>query len=158
MTEKVKITGVPPQYDDAELESRVANWVHAYKNTTQSMELVRSPLPHDLLQQVIDKANEGCTLARSQPVNLAPLNNSVWMVKPIAIQEEDIANIRIEQKEKYIAHLQAERERYQSLLRQQLIQKQEEKDRKAAEQAKAKQMAEIEKEVQDCYKPLVIPD
>ncbi|WJN48287.1 hypothetical protein [Pseudomonas asiatica] len=158
MKDKIVVKGTPPQYDDAELENRVANWVHAYKNTTLSMELVRSPLPHDLLQQVIDKANDGYTLARSQPVSLAPLNNSCWMVKPVAIQEEDITNIRIEQKEKYIAHLQAERERYQSLLRQQLIHKQEEKDRKAAEQAKAKQMAEIEKEVQDCYRPLVIPD
>lgn len=158
MTNKIIVNGVPPQYDETELETRVAAWVHAYKNTTLSMELVRSPLPHDLLQQVIDKANDGYTLARSHPVSLAPLNNSCWMVKPVAMQEEDIANIRVEQKEKYIADLQAERDRYQSLLRKQLIQAQEEKDRKAAEQAKAKQMAEIEKEVQACYKPLVIPD
>ncbi|ESW39202.1 hypothetical protein [Pseudomonas taiwanensis] len=158
MTEKVKITGVPPQYDQSELDRRVESWINVYRQTTQSMELVRSPLPHDLLQQVIDKANDGYKLARSHPVSLAPLNNSVWMVKPIAMQEEDIANIRMEQKEKYIAYLESERARYQEQLRQQLIQAREEKDRKAAEQAKAKQMAEIEAEVQACYTPLVIPD
>lgn len=158
MKEKVIIKGIPPQYDDAELESRVANWVHAYKSTTQSMELVRSPLPHDLLQQVIDKANEGYMLARSHPVSIAPLNNSVWMVKPIAMQEEDIANIRIEQKEKYIADLQAERERYLGLLRQQLLQAKNEKEARAAELAEAKKLEEIEREVQACYKPLVIPE
>jgi hypothetical protein len=158
MTEKIVIKGIPPQWDQAEYENRVANWVHAYKNTTQSMELVRSPLPHDLLQQVIDKANDGYTLARSHPVSLAPLNNSVWMVKPIAMQEEDIANIRVEQKAKYIADLQAEHTRYQDLLRQQLIQAAEEKERKAAEAAKAKQLASIEQEVQSCYTPLVIPE
>ena len=158
MTEKVKITGVPPQYDQSELDRRVESWINVYRQTTQSMELVRSPLPHDLLQQVIDKANDGYTLARSQPASLAPLNNSVWMVKPIAIQEEDIENIRIEQKEKYVTHLEAERTRYQDLLRQQLIQAREEKDRIAAEQAKAKQMAAIEREVQACYTPLNIPD
>lgn len=158
MKEKIAIKGIPPQWDQAEYESRVANWVHAYKSTTKSMELVRSPLPHDLLQQVIDKANEGYKLTRSHPVSLAPLNNSVWMMKPIAMQEEDIANIRMEQKEKYIVHLESERARYEEQLRQQLIQAREEKDRKAVEQAKAKQMAEIEKEVQACYRPLVIPE
>ncbi|UVL30135.1 alpha,alpha-trehalase [Pseudomonas donghuensis] len=156
--EKIVIKGTPPKWDQAEYESRVATWVHAYKNTTLSLELVRSPLPHDLLQQVIDKANDGYILARSQPVSLAPLNNLCWMVKPVAMQEEDIANIRIEQKEKYIAHLEAEHARYQDLLRQQLIQAQEEKDRKIAEAAKAKQMAAIEKEVQACYKPPLIPE
>ncbi|MRF41628.1 hypothetical protein GIJ78_13910 [Escherichia coli] len=158
MTEKVKITGVPPQYDQSELDRRVESWINVYRQTTQSMELVRSPLPHDLLQQVIDKANDGYTLARSQPVSLAPLNNSVWMVKPIAIQEEDIENIRIEQKEKYVAHLQAERERYQSLLRQQLIQAKNEKEARAAELAEAKKLEEIEREVQACYKALDIPE
>lgn len=157
MTEKIKISGTPPQWDEAEYERRVADWVNVYKNTTQSMELVRSPLPHDLLQQVIDKANDGYTIARNQPASLAPLNNSCWMVKPVAMQEEDIVNIRMEQKEKYITYLQTERERHLSLLRTQLIQAREEKDRKAAEQAKAKQMAEIEKEVQACYKQLEIP-
>lgn len=158
MKDKIKISGAPPQYDDAELESRVANWVHAYRNTTQSMELVRSPLPHDLLQQVIDKANDGYTLAGSHMVSLAPLNNSCWMVKPLAMQEEDIANIRIEQKEKYIADLQAERERYLSLLRQQLIQAKNDKEARAAELAEAKKLEEIEREVQACFKALDIPE
>lgn len=158
MKEKIKISGVPPQWDEAEYEQRVAGWVNVYKNTTQSMELVRSPLPHDLLQQVINKANDGYAIALGQPVSLAPLNNSCWMTKPESMQEEDIAKIRAEQKEKYIAHLEAEHARYQDLLRQQLIQAQEEKDRKAAEQAKAKQLAAIEKQVRECYAPLVIPD
>lgn len=157
MTNKIVVKGTPPQWNEAEYERRVADWVNVYKNTTQSMELVRSPLPHDLLQQVIDKANDGYAIALNQPASLAPLNNSCWMVKPVAMQEEDIANIRIEQKEKYIADLQAERERYLSLLRQQLIQARNEKEAKAAELAEAKKLEEIEKEVQACYKPLVIP-
>ncbi|MFI7838834.1 hypothetical protein [Pseudomonas asiatica] len=158
MTDKVKISGIPPQYDQFELDRRVESWINVYRQTTQSMELVRSPLPHDLLQQVIDKANDGYTLARSQPVSLAPLNNSVWMVKPVAIQEEDIANIRMEQKEKYIADLQVERERYQGLLRQQLIQAKNEKEARAAELAEAKKLEAIEREVQACFKPLEIPE
>ena len=158
MTEKIKISGVPPQWDEAEYEQRVADWVNVYRSTTQSMELIRAPLPHDLLQQVIDKAKDGFTMALSQPVSLAPLNNLCWMIKPGSRQEEDIVNIRAEQKAKYIAHLQAEHARYQDMLRQQFIQAAEEEERKAAEAAKAKQLVSIEKEVQACYKPLVIPE
>ncbi|MET3675253.1 MULTISPECIES: hypothetical protein [unclassified Pseudomonas] len=158
MTEKVKITGVPPQWDESEYERRVADWVRVYRGTEQSMELVSASLGHEFLQAVIDKANQGYTIAPSKRLNHGELHHSTYMVKPLGMQEEDIANIRAEQKAKYIAHLQAEHTRYQDLLRQQLIQAAEEKERKAAEAAKAKQLASIEKEVQSCYKPLVIPE
>lgn len=158
MTERVKITGVPPQWDEAEYERRVADWVRVYRGTEQSMELVSASLGHEFLQAVIDKANQGYTIAPSKRLNHGELHHSTYMVKPLGMQEEDIANIRAEQKAKYIAHLQAEHTRYQDLLRQQLIQAAEEKERKAAEAAKAKQLASIEKEVQSCYKPLVIPE
>lgn len=158
MTEKIKINGVPPQYDEAELERRVADWVRVYKQTEQSMELVSASLGHEFLQLVIDKSNQGYTITSAKRLNHAELYHSTYMVKPPAMQEEDIAKIRIEQKEKYVAHLQAEHTRYQDLLRQQLIQAAEDKERKAAEQLKAKQMAAIEKQVSECYTPLSIPE
>ncbi|CAM4142735.1 hypothetical protein CCOS865_03407 [Pseudomonas reidholzensis] len=158
MTEKIKINGIPPQYDESELERRVADWVKVYKQTEQSMELVSASLGHEFLQLVIDKANQGYTITQTKRLNHAQLYHSTYMVKPPAMQEEDIAKIRIEQKEKYVAHLQAEHARYQDMLRQQLIQAAEEKERKAAETAKAKQMAAIEKQVSECYTPLSIPE
>ena len=158
MTEKIKINGIPPQYDGAELERRVADWVKVYKQTEQSMELVSASLGHEFLQLVIDKANQGYTITHTKRLNHAELYHATYMVKPPAMQEEDIANIRAEQKAKYVAHLQAEHTRYQEMLRRQLVQAQEEKERKVAEQAKAKQMAAIEKQVSECYTPLVIPE
>ncbi|MNE89057.1 hypothetical protein D3C80_1864350 [compost metagenome] len=107
---------------------------------------------------MIDKAKDGFTIALGQAVSLAPLNYMCWMKKPESMQEEDIANIRVEQKAKYVADLQAEHTRYQDLLRQQLIQAAEEKERKAVEAAKAKQLAAIEKQVTECYTPLSIPE
>lgn len=157
MTEKITISGAPPQWDDAEYERRVEAWVRVYRGTEASMELVSASLGHEFLQLVIDKANQGYTITSAKRLNHAELYHSTYMIKPPAMQEEDIAKIRIEQKEKYVAHLQAEHTRYQDLLRQQLIQAAEEKERKAAEAARAKQLASIEKEVQSCYKPLVIP-
>ncbi|PYB71001.1 hypothetical protein DMX11_21140 [Pseudomonas sp. LB-090624] len=122
------------------------------------MELVQAPFGHEFLQRVIDKANAGYTVTSKKDVKHSPLDYSTWMVKPLEQQQADIEEIKKDVKAEYVAYLESERERYQQLLRQQLIRAQEEKDRKAAEQAKAKQMAEIEKEVQACYKPLEIPE
>ncbi|MCY1180797.1 hypothetical protein D9M73_212660 [compost metagenome] len=87
----------------------------------------------------------------------APLDHSVYMVKPLAVQQADIEEIKAEVKAEYIEWLEKEHTRYKDLLRQQLIQSQQEKESKAAEQAAAKKLAEIEKQVQACYKPLEIP-
>lgn len=158
MTEKIKINGIPPQYDEAELERRVADWVRVYKQTEQSMELVSASLGHEFLQLVIDKANQGYTITHTKRLNHAQLYHSTYMVKPPAMQEEDIAKIRAEQKAKYVAHLQAEHARYHDMLRQQLIQAQEEKELKAQREKEAKRLALIEKEIQGCFTPLSIPE
>lgn len=158
MTEKVKITGVPPQWDEAEYERRVADWVRVYRGTEKSMELVSASLGHEFLQAVINKANQGYTIAPSKRLNHGELHHSTYMVKPLAMQEEDIAKIRAEQKQKYIEHLQAERAKYEDKLRQQLIQAAMAKELKARQDKQVKQLAEIEKQVQACYTPLQIPD
>ncbi len=158
MTDKIKIVGAPPKWDDEEFNRRVDAWVNVYRQTERSMELVQAPFGHEFLQRVIDKANAGYTVTSKKDVKHLPLDYSVWMVKPLEQQQADIEEIKKDVKAEYVAHLESERARYQEQLRQQLIQAREEKDRKAAEQAKAKQMAEIEAEVQACYKPLVIPE
>ncbi|WP_409282811.1 hypothetical protein [Pseudomonas putida] len=158
MTNKIKITGTPPKWDDEEFNRRVDAWVNVYRQTERSMELVQAPLGHQFLQAVIDKANAGYTVTSKKDVKHLPLDYRVWMVKPLDQQQADIEEIKKDVKAEYVAHLESERAHYQEQLRQQLIQAREEKDRKAAEQVKAKQMAEIEKEVQACYAPLVIPE
>ncbi|WP_251961760.1 hypothetical protein [Pseudomonas sp. Marseille-Q5299] len=122
------------------------------------MELVSGSLGHEFLQAVIDKANQGYTITHTKRLVHAELHHSTYMVKPLEMQEQDIEAIKTKVKSEYVAWLESEHARYQSLLREQLVQAQEEKERKAAEVAKAKQLAAIEKEVQACYKPLVIPD
>lgn len=158
MTDKIVIKGVPPQWDQAEYERRVEEWTNVYRGTERSMELVRASLEHDFLKAIIDKAQQGYIITPNKRVMHSPLDHSVFMVKPLAEQEADIAEIRKNVKTEYIEWLEKERTRYQELLRQQLIQAQEEKEAKAAEQAKAKQMAAIEKQVTECYAPLVIPE
>lgn len=47
---------------------------------------------------------------------------------------------------------------YRELLKQQLIEADGEKERKKAEAARVKRLAEIDKEVLDCFSPLEIPE
>ena len=158
MKDKIVINGTPPAWDQAEYESRVATWVHAYRHTEKSMELVSASLGHEFLQAVIEKAQAGYTITHTKRLVHAELYHSTYMVKPVEMQEQDIEAIKAKVKSEYAEWLEGEHTRYQNLLREQLIQVQEEKERKVAEAAKAKQMAAIEKEVQACYKPLVIPE
>lgn len=157
MTEKIKIVGTPSHWNDEEYERRVEDAVKLYHLTTQSKQGIYAPLPHDFLTLVAAKVAEGYTIARNHAVVTDPLHYSCMLIKPEHLQEQDIAELKIKVKSEYVEWLEAEHSRYQDLLRQQLIQKLEEKERKAAETAKAKQLARIEAEVQACYSPLEIP-
>ncbi|MEX7558123.1 hypothetical protein [Pseudomonas monteilii] len=157
MTEKIKIVGVPPKWNDAEFECRLDDAVKLYKLTTQSKEGAHAALPHDFLILVSAKVAEGYTIDRNHAVIADPLHYSCMLIKPEAMQVKDIEELKVKVKEEYVEWLESERARYQDLLRLQLIQKLEEKERKAAETAKAKQLAQIEAEVQACYSPLEIP-
>ena len=158
MTDKIKISGVPPKWDDAEFEVRLQGWVNVYRGTTQCMEHVRSPLTHDFLELVASKVAEGYTVARNQAVTHEALNHSCWMIKPDNKQQKDIDDIRVRVKAEYVEFLQGEHVRYQDLLRQQLTQAAEAKEQKKIDDARNKRMSEIEKEVSNTFSPLVIPE
>ena len=154
---KVVINGIPPQWSDAEFETRIDGWVNAYRSTTQCMEHVRSPLSHDFLELVALKVSEGYIVARNQSVTNEALNHSCWMIKPDDNQQKDIDDIRIRVKAEYVEFLQGEHVRYQDLLRQQLLQVAEAKEQKRIDDARNKRLLEIDKEVSNTFSPLVIP-
>lgn len=158
MSEKIKISGAPPKWNDAEFERRLDDAVKLYKLTTQSREGVHAALPHDFLEAVSAKLAEGYTVCRKHSVNFASLSYTCMLIKPEAMQSQDIEELKVKVKEEYVEWLESERARYQDLLRLQLIQTQQEKDAKALRDKEAKQLAEIEKQVQACYTPLEIPD
>lgn len=154
---KITVKGVPPQWDDTEFETRVDGWVNVYRGTTECMEFVRSPLPHDFLDLVASKVSEGYTVARNQAVTHEALNHSCWMIKPDNEQQKDIDDIRIRVKAEYVEFLQGEHVRYQDLLRQQLIQSAEAKEKQKEEAKRAKLLSEIETEVLETFGDLGIP-
>lgn len=154
---KIVVNGVPPKWSDAEFETRVEGWIKVYKGTTQCMEVVRAPLPHDFLELVASKVSEGYTVSRNHSVVIAQLDHQCWMVKPLTHQQKDIDDIRVRIKSEYVEFLQVEHVRYQDLVRQQLIQAAAAKEQKRIDDAYKKRMSEVEKEVLNTFSPLVIP-
>lgn len=155
---KITIQGVPPKFDEIEYKSRIDKEVHRYRSTTDCMVHVTNPLPHEFLELVAEKVSEGYKVSRNQRVTTESLYYSCYMVKPEVEQALDIEAIHAKVKADYVAWLQSEHSRYQDLLREQLKQAALAKELKAQQDKQAKQLAEIEKQVQSCYAPLQIPD
>ncbi|WP_447869574.1 hypothetical protein [Pseudomonas putida] len=156
--DKITIKGVPPKYDEVEFDRCLALELHKYHHTSDSLEFLNASLAHDFLEQVAGKLKAGYTVARSWRVITEPLNYSCFLKKPDDVQALDVEAIKANVKASYVAHLQSEHGRYQELLREQLKQAAVEKEAKAAAEKEARQLAAIEKQVAECYSPLVIPD
>jgi len=156
--EKISIKGAPPAWDDEEYLRRLDMEIHMYRNTSACLEMVRAPLEFQFLNLVIEKAQRGYKVSPRYPVDHGQLSHTVWMSKPDDVENADINQIKQKVKDEYIAHLQSEHQRYQDLLREQLLAAVNDKARVQREREEAKKLDAINKEVEACYSPLVIPE
>lgn len=156
--EKISIKGVPPTWQDEEFQRRLDMELHKYRNTADSTEIIRSSLEHDWLNTIISKATEGYTVNARYPIKHDLFSHVVNMNKPEEMQSADIEKLRLKVKHGYVEHLQQERQRYQDLLRKQLIQAQEERERAQREKEEVKRLAAIDREIAECFGELVVPD
>lgn len=156
-TKITSIQGIPATFDANELERRQQQHKFAYQQTQQCCGIIRGTIPQLFLQAVSDKLAEGYSFSK-YPISMEPLNYSAYLVKPPAMQEVDISIIHNEVRLAYKVELEANHAKYQNLLLEQLIQSEEQKQVKAASAAKEKLLARLQKEVADCYAPLVFPD
>lgn len=152
------VKGVPPKWEDVEFQRRLHIRLHAYSNTRECTEFVTHPLEHEWLKIVAQKLGEGYTIDRVWPISHAQLSHSTYLVKPEAVQEVEKEALKEVVKAEYIEHLQAQLNEYKAKLAQQLIEAQEEKERRALEQAKAKRVAAAVKEANQCFGELAIPE
>ena len=91
------------------------------------------------------------------PLNLGPINFNCHLIKSPELQATDLAQIEVDVKAKYVESLESEHVRHKELLLAQLIQTEDLKAAKKAEQAKEKLLLELKKQVEATYTPLVIP-
>ena len=155
--DKIRISGIPEQFSQEELDKRQQQYRHAYQSTSQSCETIRGAHSNQLLQAVIDKAAHGYTLT-DYPASLEPMNYSVQMRKPESLQAGDLLKIDTEVKAKYKLELEASHNSYKELLFKQLVQAEELKQEKAEQATKDKLMAKLQKEADGCYQPLNFPE
>lgn len=151
------IQGFPSKYDESELKKIQEGYHHQYHNTDMCYQLVRGPIPHDLLASVVEHHDLGYRITAKYPVSFDVMSYSCQMLKPLNVQEEDLKVIDERVKQEYIAKLQKELEDYRQKLTQQLIEADEEKEFKRLAAAKAKRLADIEAEVDNVFKSVVIP-
>jgi hypothetical protein len=158
MTAKITVKGTIPKFDEKELERRKESYRHMYLNTLECKEMVRAELSFQFLQAVIKMSDDGYTLDEQLPIRMEPLNYSAFMTKPQHVQDADFALMIGKVKEDYIAELERERERFKELLKAQLIERDEIKEAEKIASTKAKRLLEIEKEINNTFAELVIPE
>lgn len=154
---KISIKGTPAKFDPSELHRRQQQSLWAYQQTSQCCEIVRAAIPQQFLQSVSDKMAAGYTLSK-YPINMEPLNYSAQLVKPLAMQEVDIATINNDVRDAYKAELEASHEDYKQSLYEQLVQAEESKQAAKAQAAKDKVYADLKRQADQTYSPLVFPE
>jgi hypothetical protein len=158
MTDKITISGTVPKFDQAELEQRITSRHNQYHQTSESYEIVRGAIPHLFLSNVIAKHDQGYKLMPSYPMSVGQLSYEVGMTKPDEMQKADLDVIDAQVKQAYITELEVKRDKFKQLMVDQLLQTAELKEQKKVDDAKAKRLVEIQKQVNETFADLVVPD
>lgn len=151
------IKGTPAKFDAKELQRRQQQYQNAYKQTSQSCDMVRGGHPKQFLQAVIDHAANGYTLT-DYAVSLDPAAYSTLMRRSEAMQEADLNRINNEVRDAYKVELEASHEDYKQRLYEQLVQVEESKQAAKVQAAKDKVYADLKRQADQTYSPLVFPE
>ena len=158
MTDKIKIKGVPPKFEESVLKLRCEARHNVYDQTDESTVLVRGEIPTQFLSNVIDHHTKGYTLCLKYPVSTAPGSYSCRMEKPDSIKISERQALDHQVKLDYVADLEREREEYRVKLTSQLLQTRERQEAKKAADKQAKVLAEIAQEVAATFGELIVPE
>ena len=158
MTKKTTIAGFPSKFDKAVLEQRQAGYRNVYENTDQCCTVVREELPYNLLAKVVEMSAEGYVLTSRYPISTKPGDYSAFLIKPLSVKLEDLKALDEKIRQQYAKKKKKELVVYRQKLTQQLIEADEEKEQKRIQAVKAKRLADIQAEVDNAFKSVVIPD
>jgi hypothetical protein len=157
MTDKITVKGTAPKFDQQELERRQEGFRNVYKQTDQCTALVRGAIPYEWLTNVIEMASQGYTLTYRYPISTQG-GYHCRMIKPEYVQVQDLEGLDAQVKQDYVDELERERQEFRELLTAQLLQAAELKEQKKLEDKQAKLLAEVQKEVNDLFGELIVPN
>lgn len=155
---KITMTGTAPKYDEQVLKQRQAARHHQYHGTSESHGVARGTIPFEFLANVIELANQGYELSNKYPITSTPMSYSAYMRKPDAIATADLEALNEEVKQQYIADLERDREDFKLKLIAQRLQAAKLREQKKEDDKRAKLLADIEKEVNDTFGELIVPE
>jgi len=158
MTDKITIKGTAPKFDEQALRQLQKGYHNVYNNTDQRCTVVRDKLAYSFLAKVVEMSTGGYVLTPNYPISTSPADYSVFMIKPEHIQAQDLIAIDAKVKQEYIAKLEVERQEYRDRLTAQLVQAAALKEQKKIEDAHKKRTTDIEKEVNELFGELIVPE
>ena len=153
----ITIKGTAPKYDEQVLKQRQATRRNRYHQLDEAFTQARGEIAFEFLTNVIELVNLGYELSSKYPITTDPRVYHCQMLKPENIQKADLEALDEEEKQKYIADLEREREEYRQLVTAQLLQKAELAEAKKVADKQAKLLADVQKEVNELFGELVVP-
>ncbi|MGO2241011.1 MAG: hypothetical protein ACTH5D_04555 [Halomonas sp.] len=155
--DKITIKGTPRQYSQEELDSRIASAELLFSKSQQSKHRLQRDLPQQLLLDYEELVKQGYSLSTDFPLDLHTPPYVVHLNKPEHLLTKDVEAVKRETKQRYIEELEAEHQHYQSLLVQQLVEAEEEKQRTKQEAEREKLVEKFKQQAANTYTPLSIP-
>lgn len=141
----------PRILDQGELDARIEKAIERYKGSHAACQQVDEPILIRYTEKVIELISQGYTFNTKLPCRSGPNVYAGYFNKPANLQEEDIANIKLEIEEKFKAEIEAFNAEQESILAEQLYQAQVAKERKAAEEKEHKAREAAKKEAADYF-------
>lgn len=141
----------PRILDQAELDARIEKAIERYKGSHAACQQVDEPILIRYTEKVIELISQGYTFNTKLPCRSGPNVYAGYFNKPANLQEEDIANIKLEVEEKYKGEIEAFNAEQESILAEQLYQAQVAKERKAAEEKEHKAREAAKKEAAEYF-------
>jgi hypothetical protein len=130
------------------LAERQTKAIERYKGSHAACQQVDEPILIRYTEKVIELISQGYTFNTKLPCRSGPNIYAGYFNKPEQLQEEDIANIKLEVEAKYKAEIEAHNEAQIELLTIQLAAQEEAKEKKKQEEKEAKRLADARKEAE----------
>jgi len=141
----------PRILDQVELDARIEKAIERYKGSHAACQQVDEPILIRYTEKVIELISQGYTFNTKLPCRSGPNIYAGYFNKPEQLQEEDIANIKLEVEAKYKAEIEAFNAEQQSILAEQLYQAQKKKEEEAERKKDEKLREQARKEAADYF-------
>ena len=141
----------PRTLDQGELDARIEKAIERYKGSHAACQQVDEPILLLYTKKVIELLADGYSLNEKLPCRSGPNVYAAYFNKPANLQEEDIANIKLEVEKKYKSEIEAWNTEQESILAEQLYQAQVAKERKAAEEKERKAREDAKEEARKYF-------